>query len=597
MIKSNKLFSFLGLMVLGITIPNYVDNIIKPVQAQSQPLKIVYPPHNHQTVARSIFFIGSAPQGATVSVNGENIDTSTQGFFAPSFPLQMGENTFIIRSQNQEIRKVITRNADQPSEEDLNSLAPNLVYPRVDIARLADELVCFEAIAPKDAQISVKLSQNTVKLEPNPSIVNLPPNSAVLNANNKPETIINKSWTTMKGCQTLQDNNPIEKPVFVMEYQGQTISQNQVGQIETLSPQNLPVIEVTASQGVARSGPSTNHSRLTPLPQGTQAQVTGKEGEWLRLDYGAWIRENETRLLSIQAPPISNIRSVNSRFGDDATQIIFPLENPVPITIKQADDTFTLSLHNTIAQTDTIRLDDNPLIRRLDWYQVKPTQIDYVFRLKSSTQWGYDVRYEGNNLILTLNHGPRVLSVDNLQGVTILLDPGHGGDELGAVGPNGYPEKDINLVISKLVAKRLREKGAEVILTREDDRFVSLGDRMAMIDRIKPTLALSIHYNALPDGGDAINTKGIGMFWYHPQAHDLAIFLQDYLTTNLNRPSYGVFWNNLALTRPHTAPSLLLELGFMINPEEFEWIINPQAQEKLAGGVADGVAQWLSKTR
>ncbi|MBE9222508.1 N-acetylmuramoyl-L-alanine amidase [Cyanobacterium stanieri LEGE 03274] len=584
-------------MVLGITIPNYVDNIIKPVQAQSQPLKIVYPPHNHQTVARSIFFIGSAPQGATVSVNGENIDTSTQGFFAPSFPLQMGENTFIIRSQNQEIRKVITRNADQPSEEDLNSLAPNLVYPRVDIARLADELVCFEAIAPKDAQISVKLSQNTVKLEPNPSIVNLPPNSAVLNANNKPETIINKSWTTMKGCQTLQDNNPIEKPVFVMEYQGQTISQNQVGQIETLSPQNLPVIEVTASQGVARSGPSTNHSRLTPLPQGTQAQVTGKEGEWLRLDYGAWIRENETRLLSIQAPPISNIRSVNSRFGDDATQIIFPLENPVPITIKQADDTFTLSLHNTIAQTDTIRLDDNPLIRRLDWYQVKPTQIDYVFRLKSSTQWGYDVRYEGNNLILTLNHGPRVLSVDNLQGVTILLDPGHGGDELGAVGPNGYPEKDINLVISKLVAKRLREKGAEVILTREDDRFVSLGDRMAMIDRIKPTLALSIHYNALPDGGDAINTKGIGMFWYHPQAHDLAIFLQDYLTTNLNRPSYGVFWNNLALTRPHTAPSLLLELGFMINPEEFEWIINPQAQEKLAGGVADGVAQWLSKTR
>ena len=198
---------------------------------------------------------------------------------------------------------------------------------------------------------------------------------------------------------------------------------------------------------------------------------------------------------------------------------------------------------------------------------------------------------------MTLNHPPTISSAENLRGATILLDPGHGGDELGAVGLNGYPEKEINLVMSKLIAQRLRAKGAEVVFTREDDSFVSLGDRMAMIDRVKPTLALSIHYNALPDAGDAINTKGIGMFWYHPQAHDLAIFLQDYLTTNLNRPSYGVFWNNLALTRPHTAPSLLLELGFMINPEEFEWIINPQAQEELADGVADGVAQWLSKTR
>ncbi|AFZ46722.1 cell wall hydrolase/autolysin [Cyanobacterium stanieri PCC 7202] len=597
MVKKTYLCAFFLLTALLTIAPYHLNNKIKPVQAQNNPLKIVYPPDNHQTVAPSIFLIGSAPENATVSVNGATIDTSSQGFFAPSFPLEMGANTFVVRSQNQTITKTITRTSNQPSQEDLRSLAPNLLYPSVDIARLPDELVCFEAIAPKNAQVSVKLSQNTIPLNPTDTTVNLPPNYAVLTANNKPETIPSPHWATMKGCQKLTTVGNIETPIFTMDYQGQTITQNQVGTIETLAPQNLRVIEVTASQGVARTGPSTNHSRLTPLPQGTQAQVTGIEGEWLRLDYGAWIRENETRTLSIQAPPISNIRSVNSRTTANGTEIIFPLQNPVPITIQQADDTFTFSLHNTIAQTDTIRFDDNPLIRRLDWHQVTPTQIDYIFRLKTPQQWGFDVRYQGNNLILTLNHPPTVQSTENLRGVTILLDPGHGGDELGAVGPNGYTEKEINLVMSKLIAQRLRSRGAEVILTREDDSFVSLGDRMAMIDQTKPTLALSIHYNALPDAGDAINTKGVGMFWYHPQAHDLAIFLQDYLTTNLNRPSYGVFWNNLALTRPHTAPSLLLELGFMINPEEFEWIINPQAQQELADGVTNGVAQWLvSKT-
>jgi N-acetylmuramoyl-L-alanine amidase len=56
-----------------------------------------------------------------------------------------------------------------------------------------------------------------------------------------------------------------------------------------------------------------------------------------------------------------------------------------------------------------------------------------------------------------------------------------------------------------------------------------------------------------------------------------------------------VFWNNLALTRPHVAPSVLLELGFMINPTEFEWIVNPQAQEQLAETLADGVAEWVQR--
>nr|WP_242411921.1 SH3 domain-containing protein [Cyanobacterium sp. IPPAS B-1200] len=303
MFKTTKLCGIIVSSAVWAIAPNYSNSTTKFVQAQNQPLKIVYPPNNHQTLAPSIFLIGSAPQNATVSVNGQNIDTSAQGFFAPSFPLQMGENTFVIRSQNQEIRKVITRNSGEPSQEDLNSLAPNLLYPAVDIARLPDELVCFEAIAPKNAQVSVRLSQNTINLQPSETVVNLPPNYAVLIADNTPEVMGDRPWTAMKGCQQLDTVGRVENPVFVMEYQGQTITQNQVGKITTLSPQNLRVIEVTANQGVSRTGPSTNHSRLTPLPQGTQAQVTGTEGEWLRLDYGAWIRENETRTLSTQAPP------------------------------------------------------------------------------------------------------------------------------------------------------------------------------------------------------------------------------------------------------------------------------------------------------
>ena len=126
------------------------------------------------------------------------------------------------------------------------------------------------------------------------------------------------------------------------------------------------------------------------------------------------------------------------------------------------------------------------------------------------------------------------------------------------------------------------------------DKFVSLQDRIDMINKIKPTIALSIHYNALPDSGDAINTAGISTFWYHPQAHNLAIFMHNYLVQKLNRPSHGVFWNNLALTRPHTAVTVLLELGFMINPDEFEWVVKSQEQKRLVKTLASGITEWLS---
>jgi N-acetylmuramoyl-L-alanine amidase len=265
------------------------------------------------------------------------------------------------------------------------------------------------------------------------------------------------------------------------------------------------------------------------------------------------------------------------------------------MTVKQEDDKFILTLHNTVAQTDTIALVDNPLIRRMDWRQLDPTTVEYTFHLYDKRQWGYDLNYRGSNLILTLRHGPKISdsTAQPLQGISILLDPGHGGKESGALGHTGYPEKAVNLVVSKLLREELIDRGATVYLTRDKDVDLSLPARVEKINEIKPTLALSVHYNALPDGGDAMNTAGIGMFWYHPQAHDLSVFLHDYLVKNLNRPSYGVFWNNLALTRPAIAPSILLELGFMINPDEFEWITNSAEQKKLARAIADGLVAWF----
>jgi N-acetylmuramoyl-L-alanine amidase len=206
------------------------------------------------------------------------------------------------------------------------------------------------------------------------------------------------------------------------------------------------------------------------------------------------------------------------------------------------------------------------------------------------------MRYEGTSLVLSLRHPPnaKIQNSKSLTGIKILLDPGHGGAESGAVGPTGYAEKAVNLVMSKLLRDQLVARGATVYMTREEDKDVSLQDRVAMIDKLKPAIAISIHHNSLPDDGDAMNTKGFAAFWYNAQAHSLAVFLHNYVVSKLGRPSYGVYWDNLALTRPASTPSVLLELGFMSNPVEFETVVNPQAQQKMVEAIADGISQWFS---
>jgi N-acetylmuramoyl-L-alanine amidase len=253
------------------------------------------------------------------------------------------------------------------------------------------------------------------------------------------------------------------------------------------------------------------------------------------------------------------------------------------------------SRSTTTAQTDTIRLAPDPITARLDWQQNTPDKIEYRISLRQQQQWGYKLRYEGTTLVLSLKHPPKKTK-NSLKGIKILLDPGHGGPEdLGARGPTGFPEKEVALSTSELLRQELVKRGATVVMTREKDVDLDLPVRVGAITKEEPTIALSIHYNALPDDGDAIKTKGVAVFWYQSQAHDLAEFMHNYLVRKLDRPSYGVYWNNLALTRPTVTPSILLELGFMINPEEFEWITNREEQQKLVLALADGISAWFSQ--
>jgi N-acetylmuramoyl-L-alanine amidase len=272
-----------------------------------QPLYVAYPPAAHQTTAEKIFLIGSAAPTGEVLVNGKAIARSPAGNFAPSFPLQVGENRFTVRYQNQEIQIKVTRQSTEPVLPAGLAFAKDSLTPAADIARMPGELICFGAIAPPNAAVSVKLGDQTIPLMSQSQDVQLPPNSAVLTQQDRPTSPTHAGARggvgQYQGCATAESAADLGVPQFQLTMNTQTTTQPSSGKVSILSPAKLEVAEVTSNEGVARTGPSTDYSRLTPLPKGTRASITGREGEWVRLDYGAWIKAAEVRVIAGAVPP------------------------------------------------------------------------------------------------------------------------------------------------------------------------------------------------------------------------------------------------------------------------------------------------------
>src|SRR5690606_14428318 len=86
-----------------------------------------------------------------------------------------------------------------------------------------------------------------------------------------------------------------------------------------------------------------------------------------------------------------------------------------------------------------------------------------------------------------------------LAGATVVLDPGHGGEEPGAVGPGGTLEKHVNLAVAQEAERILEAQGATVVLTRTGDYRITLAARGAIAQALRPAMFVSIHHNAEPD--------------------------------------------------------------------------------------------------
>jgi len=385
-------------------------------------------------------------------------------------------------------------------------------------------------------------------------------------------------------------------------------------------------------------------TRLTSVAKGAVLDLCGRRGDLRRVRLGedlfAWVRSQDMKKTSEDAAlPLPLFQRIEMQRDPATSNPVLllrasrpgrkrpPLSLPFRVQTPESGSTLTLTVWGlgskealrtleksgrksggALYATDLL-LPNEPseraapsshAITRVRYRQMDALTAVFEVPLPWDLVWGYDARFEDGVLRLSLKPPPVLRSEPGrpLAGLKLILDPGHGGEDTGAVGCGGLFESDINLEIVRRLSVLLRRAGAQVEMTREDDRQVSLEDRIQQISRSGADLFLSVHNNSVPSYENPLEISGPRSFFYHGHGVVLAKRLLGGLAEETGFP-----WQSTKVRfhvfRPMRCcpqmPGALAEVLFLSNPEDEILLLQPAFLDNVCHGLYKGVLAFVQR--
>ncbi|ACJ33108.1 N-acetylmuramoyl-L-alanine amidase [Anoxybacillus flavithermus WK1] len=386
-----------------------------------------------------------------------------------------------------------------------------------------------------------------------------------------------------------------------------------------------------------RTGPGLTFPVQEKVAKGKQYAVVQKRGEWLQIRltsnrtgwvYGKYVQmqnEQMEKKKQIQQLVVCQADGLRLRKGPGTTYAIIGYVNrneKGTATVIQEDWMYVRwdgkegwvhrsyvanvekneqnNEQNNEQHTYVQMLYDNTNIRSAPSTQspviTKAKQGDQFSVIRKEGQW-YVIQVDAQTIgyvaewVVQVSNQPSPSQPQSLVGKTIVIDAGHGGKDYGTTGVNGTIEKMLTLQTALLLSEKLKQTGANVILTREDDRFLSLSERVQIAGKNKADAFVSIHYDS------ALNrtASGLTVYYYKQIDRSLADALFDPLSRLTGIQQRGVRSGNYHVLRENSRPSVLLELGYLSNPNEEMFVVSPTYQQAVTEAICNGLVRYFGK--
>ena len=314
-----------------------------------------------------------------------------------------------------------------------------------------------------------------------------------------------------------------------------------------------------------RSEPTLNGKVVEQLSAGTVVRIISERNNWCEIEYdngktgwiAGWFVEKSG--VSSSAPSQSNDGTIV--IVDDATNIRSAPSTDSKVILR-ADEGEEFSI---------VAVEDN-------WYKIKLHDGSEGFVA------GWIVATKGSATSIK-----RAGAEQYLSNKVIVIDPGHGGRDVGAIGAQGTFEKDLTLRTSLLLQDKLKAAGATVYMTRMSDTSVPLHSRPQMANYHGADAFLSLHYDSIDD----TSVTGTTTYYYGPSDKNLADSVHSSLVQFTNFRDREVRQENYLVLRESMQPSLLLELGYISNRGEEITVLSGDFQERASTAIYQGLAQYF----
>lgn len=566
-------------------------------------LQVAYPPAEYRVTHDHIILQGHTDPAAHLSIDGKAVATGPDGLFMQWWPLKQGLNVVKVVARQDKVSSSqtlrLTYDAPRPLPTRPSILRASSLKPAADVtfygapAELRNVILRFQA-SPN--------GRASVKVGAWPAV-------------SMPEEAGN-GWYSVNLALPAGTWYNLEAQFTFTGQDGKTLRATAPGRISSEAAPRAAQVSA-ADMGLAVNPATTAfdtgagaHDQLFPR-WGENLTVWRQDGNALTVQGVTGYATAPAAALSLLPAgtplPAAQLEPPTVTETPNEWQIRWPSSEAVLFDITEGrtqagQATLSLKLANAAgAAGETVAATPEAVGLRWNGPELLAT-------LPQAQLWGYWANYEPNPdnrtaLVLHVRKAPFLNPAQPLAGRIILIDPGHGGNEWGGAGSLGVPEKDMVLPIARRVAQLLRLQGADARLTRNTDRKVALYDRPLMAEQLQADMLISIHANALPDGIDPRTHKGLEVHTYHPMTYPLARQLLGSITavvpdlsisnSSTERDpalSPGLMVSNLALTRPSTQRSVLIELAYLTDAGDLRKLMNPATQEAFAQGIAQGIA-------
>ena len=306
-----------------------------------------------------------------------------------------------------------------------------------------------------------------------------------------------------------------------------------------------------------------------------------------RLD-GIKLYENTSQILKTTARAENSVTDV---FSETYSQ-------PIVYSVKENDKKLVVMVFNAVSFNEEIykKAIAQTNFKNSIGYEMKGGGVRYEFPLKENSDVEVYSREDGRQLYIRIRN-KQIVSTPRPQryfsqksGGLIIIDPGHGGIDSGAIKA-GISEKDINLEVSKMIYQILNKKGYKVNLTRWDDKTMSLEERVEFSDKNKADIFVSIHVNSSVSS----DPNGIETHWWTDDGFRLAEVVHEEFTKNVKAENRGLIKSKFYVINHTKAKSILVEIGFISNDNERSELVTQSRKQKTAEGIADGIMRFMKK--